>query len=593
MTGSSSITTSSTFAARASCGRRVASNGFASAISTTRPAACVSRIGFAADFADLFEVRGMVREKRGQVHEPEIRRRAGDAELYGPRRSPEIDDSALRSCAGGADRQSGCRSTFNSGRRADALDLRRDRLPARGFAAAGRSAPILLRFATRGGNCGPRSSRAASIASSNEIFNEAARRAVADLYMLMTEMPEGPYPYAGIPWFSTVFGRDGLITAMMMLWLDPTVARGVLGHLAATQATEIDPAADAEPGKILHEARHGEMADLRRGAVSPLLRQRRFHAALRDAGGRISRPHRRRRDAAGASGRTSRRRLAGSRPMATETATDLSNTDGGPFRASPTRAGRTAMTRFSMPTARWPKARSRSSKSRPMSLPPGGPPSGSCAGSGKPDRAAAIRREGGGAARALRRAVLRCGARHLCPGARRRQEALPRPRVQCGPCAVRWHRAAGTGGSGGAGPDGQFEFLRLGHSHRRVGRGALQSDELSQRLGLAARQCADRRRLRPLRQARGHGADVRGPVRRLDLCGLAPASGAVLRLPAPAEPRADLLSGRLQPSGLGGGRAAVSAPVVPWLELRGGGEPQSSFAGRCCRTSSTKSRSRG
>ena len=127
------------------------------------------------------------------------------------------------------------------------------RAPAMAFAdAADATRAQLARNAQRG----------CTLLTSNEEFNEWIARSVADLAMMTTAMPSGLYPYAGVPWFCCPFGRDGLVTAFETLWMDPALARGVLCFLADTQATEIDPVRDAEPGKILHEARAGEMAAL-------------------------------------------------------------------------------------------------------------------------------------------------------------------------------------------------------------------------------------------------------------------------------------------------------------------------------------------
>jgi glycogen debranching enzyme len=101
----------------------------------------------------------------------------------------------------------------------------------------------------------------ADIVTSNEQFNHWVTRSKADLLSLLSQTRYGMYPYAGVPWYNTAFGRDGIITAMETLWLAPEISKNVLLFLAQMQAGELRPEKDAEPGKILHETRSGEMAN--------------------------------------------------------------------------------------------------------------------------------------------------------------------------------------------------------------------------------------------------------------------------------------------------------------------------------------------
>jgi glycogen debranching enzyme len=101
-----------------------------------------------------------------------------------------------------------------------------------------------------------------SVETSDTQLNRLLRQSFRDLRMLVTETSRGPYPFAGTPWFSAVFGRDGLITGLRSLWLWPQLSAGILRTLAGHQADEVEPGRAAEPGKILHEMRLSERAEL-------------------------------------------------------------------------------------------------------------------------------------------------------------------------------------------------------------------------------------------------------------------------------------------------------------------------------------------
>src|SRR5579862_2313089 len=214
---------------------------------------------FDADFADIFEVRGLRRDKRGRML------------------PPSFDQDGIVLAYQGLDgvvRQLRIRYTREHCH-PEHKSLRYEMtIPPRGE----ESIQLTCSFESQGvvsaqpayraalGNCRAEieEARAADtqISSSNVRFNGWMARSTMDLHMMFTRTPGGLYPFAGIPWFNTFFGRDGLITALQYLWINPAPARGVLNYLGATQADALVPSRDAEPGKILHESRKGEMAAL-------------------------------------------------------------------------------------------------------------------------------------------------------------------------------------------------------------------------------------------------------------------------------------------------------------------------------------------
>ena len=216
------------------------------------------RLEFAADFRDMFEVRGLARATRGRTRAAVVAEDSIELSYEGLDGLVRVSTIAF-----------GQRPTLLAPGFADfdlslAPKLRTDIFYEVGSGTAEIPSRRRFRTASARARLAARSvrRRGAQVQTSGRVFSEWLNRSRADLALLTTEFDTGPYPYAGIPWFSTAFGRDAIVTALQMLWLDSSLARGVLRYLALNQATETSRFTDAAPGKIMHETRKGEMVRL-------------------------------------------------------------------------------------------------------------------------------------------------------------------------------------------------------------------------------------------------------------------------------------------------------------------------------------------
>ncbi len=210
---------------------------------------------FDADFEDVFEVRGIKRTQRGEFHPAQVGAQDITLSYTGldnVRRMTKLSFSVQPVLL--QER----RATFEINlppkvREVLRITMQFDHEKEENWERA---------FILANETCRERKARACHACTSNEQFNSWFNTSLTDIHMMLTHTHYGVYPYAGVPWFNAAFGRDGIITALECLWFEPDIAKDVLLYLAANQADSVDPERDAEPGKIIHEVRFGEMAAL-------------------------------------------------------------------------------------------------------------------------------------------------------------------------------------------------------------------------------------------------------------------------------------------------------------------------------------------
>jgi glycogen debranching enzyme len=232
-------------------------------------------VSFAADYADMFEVRGLGRKSRGVEYFPQIDQAKNQVSL----------------CYKGLDSEWMSTTITFWGEAPQKLTVNQAlfelNLPAH-------NSKVIECSIANGRNKGPAPiptivpatafekehdrvekaystwrQTAAGIKSDNPIFDKLVERNLRDIYLLRQETPKCMCIAAGVPWFAAAFGRDQDITAMEILPFAPGLSREALMNLAAYQGKTSDERTEEEPGKIMHELRLGEMARCKEIAFTP------------------------------------------------------------------------------------------------------------------------------------------------------------------------------------------------------------------------------------------------------------------------------------------------------------------------------------
>ena len=252
---------------------RVVSGGFSERISisnyTARPERALLRLSLDADYADIFELRGLVRPRRGSRLPNVV---DGDHVVFGYRGldgmvrrthvtiepSMAVVDGEVRAADGPVTLEIDL--TIAPGALETLAVTVWAETDGEGVPASGQrpridaDQPAAMHRAWR--------QSSAAIDTSHLLAERALERASADLRLLLNSGPTAGERYvaAGVPWFGCLFGRDSIVTSLQLLSVRPQLAQATLAVLARLQATATDDFRDAQPGKIMHELRLGELA---------------------------------------------------------------------------------------------------------------------------------------------------------------------------------------------------------------------------------------------------------------------------------------------------------------------------------------------